>query len=450
MHGSDSIALKCTFIERDLAKAIGDYHWDTGAKKWIFPLNRETIRKARQEFPELSVEPEIFTHLTQQKHFKDKIVEIKKLKDCEVDESFIKVSLWPHQHVGVRYCQEFEKCCCFDEMGLGKTLIAIYMATWHKKKGRLKKCIILAPKSCISSVWQRQIEKFTHEKTLVVNGNPKKRKLAYERFKKEDILFLISGYETFRIDYSRLKEAKIINANNEGVQMLILDEVQKVKSPKAQISKAVKNTIVNYCIGLTGTPVYNRIEDIYNPVSIIKPGLLGNNYWRFSDYYLKKGGYGGHEVTGYQHLKELREKVESVSIRRTKSQVLSLPPKTYEDRLLEMTDPKQKEAYSTMQEELYAWIEDMDGNEVRVRASEIMSQNVRLSQLTGGFLTAKNLPRPKWFKSSKVEELDQILADYGDSGIVVFTRWLPMVYYLYKRYKEKYNGSIWEKIEDVK
>ena len=441
MHGSDSIALKCTFLERDSAKAIGDYHWDTGAKKWIFPLNRETIRKARQEFPELSVEPEIFTHLTQQKHFKDKIIEIKKLKDCEVDESFIKGNLYPHQRVGVRFLQEFDKALIFDEMGLGKTLTSIANVLWRKKKGQVKKCIILAPKSCKETVWARQAEQFTDEKVLVVEGIKSKRKKIYERFKKEDILFLVFGYETYRVDFPLLKELEIINNNGAGAEMLILDEVQKVKNTKAQITKTVKNTHVHYTIGLTGTPVYNRIEDVFSPIDIIKPGLLGSNYWRFSDNFLRTGGYGNHQVVGYQHLKDLREKIESVSIRRTTDEVLVLPPKHYEDRELEMTDTEQKRVYEEMREQLFSWIKDMNDQEVKVQASQILSRNIRLSQITNGFISSQNLERPKWFKSSpKISEIDEILEDYSDEGVVIFTRWIPMVHKLYDLYKDKYNA----------
>jgi len=441
MHGPNSVALKCTFHERDQAKAIGDYHWDKASKKWIFPLTRETIRKTRQEFKGIAIEPEIFTHLTQQTHFQDKIVEIKKLKDCEVDESFIKGNLYPHQRVGVKFLEQFDKACVWDEMGLGKTLTSIAIVLWRKKKGEVKKCIVLAPKSCKETVWARQVEQFTNEKVLVVEGTKKKRKKIYERFKKENILFLIFGYETYRVDHSLLKELEMINNNGNGAEMLILDEVQKIKNIKAQITKAVANTHVHYTVALTGTPVYNRIEDIFSPVNIIKPGLLGSSYWRFSDHFLRMGGYGEHQVVGYQHLKELREKIESVSIRRTTDQVLVLPPKHYEDRELEMTNTEQKRVYEEMRDELFTWVKNMDDQEVKVQASQILSRNIRLSQITNGFITSQALTKPKWFKDSpKITEIDEVLESYADEGVVIFTRWIPMVHNLYNKYKEKYNA----------
>jgi len=441
MYSPDSIALKCTFNERNKAKAIGNYKWDKSSKKWLFPLNKEVIRKARREFENLAIEPEIFTHLTQQNHFRKKIIEIKKLKDCKVDESFIKGNLYPHQRVGVKFLEEFDKACVWDEMGLGKTLTSLATVLWRKEKEQVKKCIILAPKSCKETVWARQIEQFTNEKVLVVEGIRKKRKKIYERFKKENILFLVFGYETYRVDFPLLKELAIINNNGTGAEMLILDEIQKIKNTKAQITKAVANTNVHYAIGLTGTPVYNRIEDIFSPINIIKPGLLGSSYWRFSDHFLRMGGYGKHQIVGYQHLKELREKVESISIRRTTDEVLVLPPKHYEDREIEMTDSEQKRVYEEMRDELFTWVKNMNDQEVKVQASQILSRNIRLSQITNGFITSHNLKQPKWFKSSpKISEIDEIVGDYSDEGVVIFTRWIPMVHKLYERYKEKYNA----------
>lgn len=441
LKDENTIALKCTYLEREKGKAIGDYKWDKASKKWLFPLNREVIRKARREFENLAIEPEIFTHLTQQNHFQDKITEIKKLKDCEVDESFIKGNLYPHQRVGVKFLEQFNKAGVWDEMGLGKTLTSITIVLWRKGKGEVKKCIVLAPKTCKETVWAKQIEQFTKEKALVVEGTKSKRKKIYQRFIKENILFLIFGYETYRVDFPLLKELAIINDNGTGAEMLILDEVQKIKNIKAQITKIVAKTHVHYTIGLTGTPVYNRIEDVFAPVDIIKPGLLGSSFWKFSDHFLRMGGYGEHQVVGYQHLKELREKIESISIRRTTDEVLVLPPKHYEDRELEMTNAEQKRVYEEMRDELFTWIRDMNDQEVKVQASQILSRNIRLSQITNGFITSHNLKQPKWFENSpKISEIDSIVEDYSSEGIVIFTRWIPMVHELYKRYKEKYNA----------
>lgn len=439
----ETLALKASYRDRERVKAVGEGKWSAETKRWLFPLSHSVVDNIQREFGKIAIEPQIFTRLSLLDSFQRKVQKIKKLKDCNVDESFLKVTLWPHQRVGVRFCQEFDKCCCFDDMGLGKSLVAVYMGIWRKSRGEIKKCIILAPKSCKESVWGRQIEKFTDEKCLVVDGTLAKRRQLYKRYKREDILFLIFSYETFRTDFLRLKEMGILNSGNDGAGMLILDEVQKVKNPQAQISKVVKNVQALFALALTGTPVYNRPEDIWGPMNIVSPGLLGSNYQRFTDRYLIKGSYGNDQVAGgYRNLKELKGKIESVSIRRMKEEAIDLPEKTYEDLFCEMVDPKQREAYESMRKELFAWIRDMDDKEVRVRANQLLTRNVRLSQLSDGFISSPELKKPKWFRSSKVEEIDGILEDYADadSGIVIFCRWVPLVHFLFGRYREKYGA----------
>lgn len=433
-----TLALKCSYRDRRV-KAIGERKWSPEVKRWLFPLSRSVVDNARKEFGKIPIEPQILTHLRLLDFFQAKVQKIKKLKDCHIDESFLKVKLYPHQRVGIKYCQQFEKCAIFDEMGLMKTLQAVYIAVWRKSRGEVSKCIILCPKSCQTSVWLRQIEKFTHEKGIVANGTPGKRDKLYKRFKKSGALFLILGYELFRIDREKLREMGILDSE-KGIQMMILDEVQKIKNPQAQITKAVRNSSFRYCIILTGTPIFNKVQDIYSPISIVSPGLLGSNYWKFCDRYLVKGSYQGKEILGAKNLPELKSRIETVSIRRLKEEVIKLPEKVYETRLLSLTDPAQKTAYQEMREQLFTWIQNMDGEEVRIKAGQLMTRNIRLSQITDGFIMSEELSKPRWFDSSKIKEIDEIINDYGDSGIVIFCRWIPLVDFLFKRYKEAYNA----------
>ncbi len=435
-----TLALKSSHKDRERVKGIGEGKWSKAVKRWLFPLSREVVDNARREYGKILIEPRIWTLLHQIASFQEKVQKIKKLKDCSVDESLVKVELYPHQRVGVKFSQYFEKMGVFDDMGLGKSLTSIYMAIWRKSRGEINKCIILAPKSTKQTVWERQITKFTNEKSLVANGIPKKRDQIYRQFKEDpQILFCVFGYETFRNDFTKLKEMGILNSGKNGVEMVIFDEVQKLKNRKAKISRVVKKLQLPYVIGLTGTPIHNRIEDLFGVLDPLAPGLLGSNFRLFSERYLKKGGRNRH-VIGYRNLEELRKKVASISIRRNKEQVSNLPEKIYEDRILQMSDPAQRKAYQTMREQLYAQIRDMDDNEIRIRAHELFTRNIRLSQITSGFLSSPELKGPVWFHSSKVKEIDDILDDYVDSQIVIFTRWTACIDFLYQRYREKYKA----------
>lgn len=436
-----TLALKSSYGDRERIKIVGEGKWSKEVKRWLFPLSRSVVDNARKEFGKIAIEPRIWTLLTSLAAFQKRVQKIKKLKDCPIDESLVKVELYPHQRVGVKFSQCFEKMGVFDDMGLGKSLTSIYMGVWRKSRGEINKCIILAPKSCKETVWERQIAEFTNEKSLVVTGTPKKRDKIYREFKDDpQILFCIFGYESFRNDFTKLKEMGILNSGKNGVEMAIFDEIQKLKNRKTGISRVVKKLQVPYVIGLTGTPIHNRIEDLFGVLDPLAPGLLGSNFRLFSKRYLKKGERNDRRIVGYRNLEELRKKVASISIRRNKEEVSNLPEKIYEDRILQMSDPAQKKAYQTMREQLYVWVRDMDDNEIRIKAAELFTKNIRLSQITSGFLSSPELKEPVWFHSSKVKEIDDILDDYVDSQVVIFTRWIACIDFLYQRYREKYKA----------
>ena len=452
MWDDHTLALKCNFEDRERVKSVGDYKWNSLEKKWIFPFRRDIVDIIRSEFPTLAIASDVLKAYSQDEKFQEKVQSIKKLKDCQVNESFLKLPLFTHQRVGVKFLTQFRKAACFDDMGLGKTLEALCFAV--NKKEKIRKCLILCPKSVKLSVWADQIEEFTYEKYVVVDGPKKKREEQFQEFKNNDIFFLIASYETFRVAYDRLKTLKLINSNSSGINMMILDEATKIKNPQTQITKKVIKTQIDFALILTGTPMWNRVEDIYMLIQFIHPGLLGSTYWSFSDKYLRKGGFENHDVIGYKNLDDLQEKVNSISIRREKHEVVQLPDMIREDRTLDMEDKEQREAYRTMQEEMIVWVKTLDDQEIKVKAGELLTRNLRLSQITDGFLTDYSLKITKWYKgSSKLKEIKTIIKDYAESHqIVIFTRWLPMVDILQKTWeKSPYNAvSLYGRLNDTK
>jgi len=430
------LALKCNFEEKDKAKSIGDYVWYSPSKRWLYPFRKDIVDSIKKIFPEILISPEVEKKYLADEKFQKLAESTKKLKDCIVEESFLKKPLFRHQRVGVKYLSLFEKVACFDDMGLGKSLQALYLAILRKEKEH--KCLILCPKSVKISVWANQIERFTNEDSLVIEGPKVKRERLYQQFKRNKTYFMISSYETFRVSFKKLAGLNLINSTqNNCINFLIADEVTKCKNPQSQIGKLIKKLKTKYSIILTGTPMWNRIEDIWNIIEIISPGLLGKNYWSFSDKYLIKGGFQNHEITGYKNLDDLKRKINSISIRRTKEEVESLPPKIKENRILELDNKEQKEAYKSMREEMIVFVKTLKDEEVKVKAGQLLTRNLRLSQITDGFLTDYTLKKTKYYKkASKLKEIAEIIDDYAfDRQIVIFTRWLAIIDYLYKLYQ---------------
>ena len=111
--------------------------------------------------------------------------------------------------------------------------------------------------------------------------------------------------------------------------MIIADEATKISNATAKQSKAIKRLRAKRRIAMTGTPVSNRANEIWNIVDFINPGAFGN-YYAFLQHYCLKNQWGG--VFGYQHMDELRDKLKRYMIRWLKIDVLpELPAKIMTD-----------------------------------------------------------------------------------------------------------------------
>lgn len=221
-------------------------------------------------------------------------------------------------------------------------------------------------------------------------------------------------------------------------QQIILDESIKIKTPKSQQTKAIKQLPAKYRIALSGYPIANRLIDIWSQVDWVKPGYLGT-FWNFCDKYCERDNF--QSVIGYKDIDKLKRILDTIYIRRLKKDILSLPPKIYETKYIELSS-KELKAYKDMKKDMYVFIKNMSQEEIIAKAPTILIQLLRLSQLTNGFMTDKGIDgKAFWFGESKFKELDNIVAEVIDNGnkIVLWSRWVPCVKSLYERY-QKYNS----------
>ena len=231
--------------------------------------------------------------------------------------------------------------------------------------------------------------------------------------------------------------------------LLICDESVKIKNRKAKQTKATKRIAAKYRLALSGYPIHNNIVDIWSQVDWMQPGYLGS-YWGFEDLYVQSipikipGKREFKKVIGYKNLDNLKVKLDPLYIRRLKSETLDLPPKIHETREVEM-DREQRHAYESMRDTMRVLIESMTADEVIAKASTIMTQLMRLSQITDGFLTDPNLEKPKFFeKNAKLNALNDIVDEITSNQrkIVIWSRFLPILYRINDLYKDKFGVVI--------
>ena len=343
---------------------------------------------------------------------------INKYSDERLDQ-LLTVSLYPYQKEGIRFAFERGRSIIADEMGLGKTIQAIGTAELLRREGLAEQIMIVCPTS-LKYQWQREIERFTkdtdrspdHPLTLVIEGNPLKRKEQYA----SDIPYKIVSYNCMSNDVKMWGSLQ--------TEVLIMDEVQRLKNWKTQISMAARKVRSDYAVILSGTPLENKLEELYSVMEFADNYCLGP-YWQFRADCIVTDDGG--KVIGYQNLNKVGETARERLIRRTKKQVaLQMPKRTDQNLFVPMTTEQRgmHEEYKEQVAKLvYKW-----------RRTHFLSETDRKKLLQ--FLSMMRMVCDSTYildqKSrydTKVTETMSILQsvfDNGDEKVVIFSQWERM------------------------
>ncbi|WP_226642496.1 DEAD/DEAH box helicase [Mesobacillus subterraneus] len=179
------------------------------------------------------------------------------------------------------------KAILADEVGLGKTIEAGLILKEYMIRGLVKKVLILVPASLVSQ-WAMELNTKFHIPAIA-----QKKSYVWEQC---DVV--VSSIDTAK----RAPHRDIIN--NLNYDLIIIDEAHKLKNNKTKNYEFVQNLKKRFCLLLTATPIQNRIEEIFNLVSLLKPGHLGSETAFFDKY--KKDAMS---VNDDEHLRELVNKV---------------------------------------------------------------------------------------------------------------------------------------------
>ena len=249
-----------------------------------------------------------------EKATRKKIVET--YDDQKLDE-LLKVSLYPYQKEGIRFAAKAGKAIIADEMGLGKTIQAIGTAELLRKEGRIGSVLILCPTS-LKYQWRSEIKKFTDAEVYVIEGSHLKRKEAYNRPEPYKIISYNSAANDIKI-LGRLQ-----------TDMLIMDEVQRLKNWNTQISRAARKIESDYSVILSGTPLENKLDELYSIVEFVDNFRLAP-YYLFKENHIITDETG--KVLGYKNLNEIGKKLSDILIRRRKKDVKLQMPKRMDKNL---------------------------------------------------------------------------------------------------------------------
>jgi superfamily II DNA or RNA helicase len=209
-----------------------------------------------------------------------------------------------------------------DDMGLGKTLQTLSWLSWLKERNGKKHqpALVICPASVLHN-WRREAERFTpHLKVLVLQSGAARHNLR-KQIPQHDII--VTNYALLRRDLEDLQKFPFSAA--------ILDEAQFIKNPTAQVTQSVKQLKAGQRLALTGTPLENRLMDLWSITDFIQPGYLGNQEHFTQTYEPKAEGAEGVDAQRIAR-RRLSAKLRPLMLRRLKQQVAKDLPDRIEVR----------------------------------------------------------------------------------------------------------------------
>ena len=188
-----------------------------------------------------------------------------------------------------------------------------------------------------------------------------------------------------------------------------------------------------YNVILTGTPITNNPLDIFSQYKFLDESILGSSYYLFRNRYAILGGYQRHQVVGYRNLPELVEKVHSIAYRIKIDDAVELPPFIDETRSV-CLETKATELYRSIEKDCYA---ELANGEVTAR--NVLTQLLRLSQCTGGYIRDDIKGETQQVSNAKINALEDIIDTCTEEGrkVVVFARFVPEIEGIEKMLKNK-------------
>ena len=200
---------------------------------------------------------------------------------------------------------------------------------------------------------------------------------------------------------------------------MILDEAQRIKNWRAKTSQALKDLPRPFAFVLTGTPLENRLEELYSIVEFLDDRLLGPP-WQFMARHIIKDEWGG--IIGYRDLEGVRRAIAPILLRRRKADVLQdLPERIDNDFWLEL-DPEQARVYRPLEKGLNELLRMPEWN--AQHSALALSLLTRLRECA----TAAQLVEPSVQSSSKLRELPALVSEIASEGhkMLVFSQWERM------------------------
>lgn len=284
----------------------------------------------------------------------------------------LQATLRPYQQYGYSWLTFLKRwgmgACLADDMGLGKTIQTIAMLLKEKEEnGSLPAPTLLICPTSVVNNWSKEVARFAPSLTTWMHQGPDR--LREDKFveKARSVDMVLTSYALARIDAKTMQQVQW-----HGV---ILDEAQNIKNPEAKQTQAIRQLPAQFRLALTGTPVENRLSELWSIMNFLNPGYLGARTNFRQNYALPIERYG--DETATQRLKRL---VNPLILRRVKtdpSVIQDLPDKL-ETKVYCALTPEQATLYESV---VQATLKDIEASTGMQRRGLVLSMLMRLKQI---------------------------------------------------------------------
>jgi superfamily II DNA or RNA helicase len=325
----------------------------------------------------------------------------------------LELPLFPYQRDGVIHLVRRGRALLADDMGLGKTIQAIAACEMLRLRGEARRILVVTT-ATLKHQWAQEIERWAGEPAMIVGGSARARSEAMQA----EATYTILNYELTWRELSRLRD--------RSPDVLILDEAQRAKNFRTKTASTLREIPSRFLFILTGTPLENRLDDLYSLMQLIDPAIFGP-LWRFNVDFHQQSESG--KIIGYKNLAKLRARTAPIVLRRAKEAVLQdLPELTQQTRYTPLTKEQieLEESYRAQAARLLAIAERRPLS--KQEQERLMMYLLKARQACNALELCD--PSQKRRASPKLDEFEALLeeiAAQGTSKVLVFSEWVKML-----------------------
>ncbi len=328
-------------------------------------------------------------------------------------DGLLKTRLLPYQARGAIFAACRGRVVLADDMGLGKTVQALAAAELLRRNKGIERVLVVAPAS-VKYQWKTEIEKFTALPAQVIDGPLPRRRQLYAA----PAFFNLTSYELVLKDLDHIRELK--------PDLIVLDEAQRIRNWATATAKSVKQLKSRYAFVLTGTPLENKLEELFSVVEFIDGRRLGPAFRFLAEHRMEdeKG-----RLLGYRGLDRIHDQLAPILLRRTRQEVLKeLPKRTDQILRVPLTDEQAEpywEQHDILAKLVYKWQKQGWLSEIDLRRITCCLQNMRML-CDSTFLYDKETNHSP--KLAEFREIVRELALEEDRKVVVFSEYERMTH----------------------